>query len=266
MPFDGTTTQRHDYPAWEIHPDPPAPKQPWRSSGGKFDAETTNKTDFRDMGAQPRYQRKPQAYVPNSAKFEGISSNREAFKNWEIVSRPMGRHSAPYVPLKDDRDFKSTNAAAYIDHPHDQHVEHKVSQSRTAAFHPPPPSSKFDSATTSGEAYRHWDIKPRDRTPKAQWIPNRSKFATETTYSTNFVVKSMPPGTTRPTKFGPTYTPVASSKFEGVSTHKADYLPTDHPHKLPDFAPKKQYVNQKDDRDFVTTHWEAYEMKSKMGR
>ncbi|KAJ3281626.1 hypothetical protein HDU79_010603 [Rhizoclosmatium sp. JEL0117] len=212
------------------------------------------------MGVQPRYQRPPQHYVPNGAKFDGLSSNKEAYQPWPINSRPSGRHSVPYAPLKDDRDFKSTTAAAYIGHPMDG------SQNQDAKgpyFFLPSPDTKFEGQTTSQDAYRKWNVKPRDRRAKVQYVPNTSKFPTDTTYTDNYQAKSLPADEGgRPSKFGPTYTPVASCKFEGISTHKADYLPTGHVHRLPDFAPKKGFIYQKDDRDFVTTSRKAHDFKS----
>jgi hypothetical protein len=92
-------------------------KVQWVSSSGKFDGQTTNKTDFRDMGVQPRFHKEPQKYMPNAAKFVATSSHSEDFKSWPITNRPPGRRSAPYLPVKDDRDFRSTTAASYVDHP-----------------------------------------------------------------------------------------------------------------------------------------------------
>ncbi|KAI8844428.1 hypothetical protein BJ741DRAFT_588423 [Chytriomyces cf. hyalinus JEL632] len=259
LPFDGTTTQRTDYPAWDIKPDTPPQRAPWRSTGPKFECETTSQSDFKYTGTPQRYRRAPQTYVPNGAKFDGISSSQEAFKNWKIVSRPAGKHADPYVALHDDRDFKSTTAATYTAHA----AERVIHQGAT--FRPNPPNTHLDSQTTSGEAFRPWDIKPRERTPKPQWIPNRSKFPTDTTYSDNFVAKSLPAGSVRPSKFGNAGSVrppvIASCKFEGISTHHADYLPADHPRKLPDYAPKRGYIYQKDDRDFMTTSRKEHNVK-----
>ncbi|KAI9332367.1 hypothetical protein BDR26DRAFT_869374 [Obelidium mucronatum] len=261
LPFDGTTTQRTDFPIWDIAPHAAKEKPQWISSSGKFDGQTTSKTDFRDMGVQPRYQRKPQQYVPNAAKFDGLSSHKEAFQSWPINSKPVGRHYDAYAPLKDDRDFKSTTASAYIDHPMDS----QFAEQQKGQFFFPPPDSKFEGQTTSQDAYRKWNVKPRERRAKVEYVPNTSKFPSDTTYTDNFQAKSVAlnGGEVRMSKFGPTYTPVASCKFDGISTHKADYLPTTgNVHKLPDFAPKKGYIYQKDDRDFMTSSRKAHDLKT----
>lgn len=260
LPFDGTTTQRTDFPAWEISARHPREKPEWISSSGKFDSQTTSKTDFRDMGLQPRFLRKPQLYIPNTAKFDGMSSHREAFQSWPVSDKPVGRHHDKYLPLKDDRDFKSTSAAAYVDHPMDA----QFSEQKT----PPPPhhyssNPKFEGQTTSQDAYRKWNTQPRERRAKVEWVPNRSKFPSETTYTDNFKAKvASSCDQVRISKYGPTYNPVVSCKFDSVSTHTADYLPTGNVQKLADFAPKKRYVHQKDDRDFITSSRKAHDLKS----
>ncbi|KAJ3211394.1 hypothetical protein HDU82_005958 [Entophlyctis luteolus] len=206
------------------------------------------------MGEHKR--QRPQAqYVPNTAKFDGLSSHKEAYQSWPVTSKPVGKHYQPFVALKDDRDFKSTTAAAYIDHPFDGRAE-----SKGPVFFLPPSDAKFEGETTSQDAYRQWTIKPRERRSKAAYVANKSPFPTETTYTVSFQPKAIQNGEGRPSKFGPAYLPVASCKFEGISTHKADYLPTtsDQLIKAVDFAPKSGFVYHKDDRDFITTSKKAH--------
>ncbi|KAJ3072600.1 hypothetical protein HDU98_003323 [Podochytrium sp. JEL0797] len=253
LPFDSTTTQRTDFPVWAVSPRLPRAKPEWHSSSGPFDGQTTSKADFRDMGVQPRYQRKPQQYVPNGAKFDGLSSSMEAYKTWPINSRPVGRQGVKHVPLKDDRDFKSTTAAAYIDHPVDTHTE-----KCGPTFYLASPTAKFEGQTTSQDAYRKWSLPPQQRRVKDAYVPNTSKFPSQTTYTDNYQPKSIPGDEVRVGKYGPTYSPVASCKFEGITIYSGDYLPTPKGGKLPDFAPKKRYVYQKDDRDFITTSRKAH--------
>jgi spore germination cell wall hydrolase CwlJ-like protein len=44
-----------------------------------------------------------------------------------------------------------------------------------------------------------------------------------------------------------------SAKFEGQSTNKSDFMPTEKIVRREDYAPKNHYVAVKDDRDFVST-------------
>ncbi|KAJ3130710.1 hypothetical protein HK100_007651 [Physocladia obscura] len=261
LPFDATTTQRSDFPVWPVSARHAVPKPIWISTAGKFDGQTTNKADFCNLGTKPRYQRPPAQYLPNPAKLDGLSSSAEAYRAWPIDLKPVGRHHVAYLPLKDDRDFKSTNSATYVDHPLG------IPESKLPLSYFPPPDVKFNSDTTTHDTYRRWPITPRQKQKAPLYIPNTSKFPSDTTYSDNFKPKSVARSCAAVVAANARNANAAAfkgCKFEGVSTHQADYAPVEGGvmRKLPDFAPKKKYIAQKDDRDFVTTSRHAHDLKT----
>ena len=64
------------------------------------------------------------------------------------------------------------------------------------------------------------------------------------------------------TRTNPKYQPIVTTKFEGISTHKSDFLPTGNIRKVADFAPKNAYNPQKDERDFLTTNRASHDRKA----
>ncbi|KAJ3416528.1 hypothetical protein HDV05_001265 [Chytridiales sp. JEL 0842] len=254
--FDATTTQRTDFPVWPVSAPKPKEKVQWVSSSGKFDGQTTNKADFRDLGLQPRFHKEPLKYVPSDSKFEGTSSHAADYKNWPITSRPKGRQYAPYLPVSDDRDFKSTTTAAYVGHP----ILEKSTPRQLPQF--TPSNTKFEGVTTSKDAYQKWTVPPRPRREKVQWVPNASEFVSSTTYSDNYVPKTIERSIeATPRSLPGQHVVMNSSKFEGISTHKSDFLPTGKVEKCPDFRPQNAYRPMKDDRDFLTTNRSSHDTK-----
>jgi hypothetical protein len=104
-PLENLTTQRADFPAWtDVKPPVKRARDVYKGSSGTFDGSTTNKMDFKDFGKMPaRFHHEVAKYVKNPAKFEGISTHAADFTPKTSSSRPLGKHSDPYNPVKDDR-------------------------------------------------------------------------------------------------------------------------------------------------------------------
>eukprot|EP00842_Homolaphlyctis_polyrhiza_P004609 jgi/Hompol1/5149/HPOL_001895-RA len=242
--LDSVTTQRQDYRPWPgIAPPKRKEREPWVSTSGTFDGATTTKTDYVGFPLPPHYVRHQQPYVKSDVRFEGMSTQTEDFKKWEVTNIPTRRKpAAPPTINQEDRDFTSTTAASYIGHQVKRELV-RAPQTRTTDG-----SGKFEAVSTTKEAYKVWELPPRYQRHKAEYHPSSAGFDGMTTYKDTFQVKSAE-RYVHPT---PVYVP-NESKFEGTSTHKSDFLPTGSIVRRSDFRPRNVYVPSVDDRDFVST-------------
>lgn len=250
--MDSITTQRQDYQPWPgVKPPKRKDREQWVSTSGSFDGATTTKTDYIEFALPPHYVRHQQPYVKSESRFEGVSTQTEDFKKWDISGVPS-RRKVIAVPTNnpEDRDFKSTTTASYIGHQVKRELV-RAPQTRTTDG-----NGKFDAISTNKEAYQVWQLPPRYQRHKAEYVPSAASFDALTTYKDTYQKKSAE-RYVHPT---PTYVP-NDSKFEGKSTHKSDFLPTGNIARSKDFRPRNEYAPVADDRDFVSTMRGAHSPK-----
>ncbi|KAJ8328748.1 hypothetical protein BDEG_25180 [Batrachochytrium dendrobatidis JEL423] len=242
--LESMTTQRRDYQAWPgVAPPKRRELQPWVSTSGSFDGSTTTKTDYVGFPLPPHYVRRQQPYVKSDVKFEGLSTQTNDFQKWPVTNIPTRRKAAPSpVVSQEDRDFQSTTASSYIEHQIKRELV-RAPQTRTTDS-----NNKFETISTTKEAFQVWNLPPRYQRHKAEYHPSSAGFDGQTTYKDTFSPKTAE-RYIHPT---PTYVP-NSAKFEGTSTNKSDYLPTGQILRCKDFRPRNVYVASADDRDFVST-------------
>ncbi|KAI9090527.1 hypothetical protein DFS34DRAFT_585035 [Phlyctochytrium arcticum] len=250
-PFDGTTTQKHDYPAWPVGSAPSMrPKAAYVENQAKFDGQTTTRRDFGPVELPPRAFRKQPEYTKSGTVFEGTTTHNADYKAWDVPSHSRVRKIADYVSPKEDREFKSTTATAYIGHP----------MTRTQGMMPREAyvtsSAKFDGVTTTQDSFRHWDLPEKAPKHKAAYVPSGAHFQDETTYRDNYQPKAVE----RTLHVAPKYQAV-TTKFEGTSTHRTDFQSPGRTAREPDFSPRAAYNPQHDDRDWGTTMRSQYTPK-----
>lgn len=254
LPFDGSTTQRTEFPAWPITVPPPKEIPKWITSAGKFTGLTTNKTDFKEFLLEPHKPKERAKYVNSGAKLEGKSSHSEDYQAWPVPNRPQRRKQHFYA-YGDDRDFRSTTNCAYVNHslpPPPTPIKKEEPASLPAA-----PAASV-THTTSKDAYQPWPIQRRQVKEKAEWKPDNSKFSTVSTYLDNYKPKTVVTSIRKAPVVD-----VVKSRFVGISTQKADYLPFTNVKKLDDFGPHAKYMVSKEDRDFQTTTRTALALEKK---
>nr|KAJ3421946.1 Calcium-binding component of the spindle pole body (SPB) half-bridge [Polyrhizophydium stewartii] len=237
--LDSATTQRQDYQAWPgVTPPKRKEREHWVSTSGQFDGATTTKTDYVEFPLPPHYMRKQQPYVKSDVRFDGVSTQSDDFKKWEVTNIPTRRKpAAPPSISAEDRDFKSTTAASYVGH------QVKRELTRTTDV-----NGKFEAVSTTKEAYKIWELPPRYQRHKAEYSPSSAGFDGLTTYKDTFQPKTAE----RYVHPAPTYEP-NTARFEGISTHKSDFQSTGSVARPKDFRPRNVYVPVADDRDFVST-------------
>ena len=110
------TTQRENYQAWNVAPQPQRQQPKWNgSTTGKFDGTTTylynltrfsSKTDFAAMTLPPHFVRQQPKYVRGEGKMDGVSTQKADYQKWATPSRETGLNKPQATPsVKDDRYF-----------------------------------------------------------------------------------------------------------------------------------------------------------------
>lgn len=255
-PLDGVTTQRQDYPAWPgVKPPQQKAKDVYKGSSGVFDGLTTNKLDFKDFGVMPpRFRHEVAKYAKNPAKFEGISTQSSDYTAKPSTHRPLGKHSDPYNPVKDDRDFKSEIASSYTGQPM-QRVLVKAVREYV------PSAAKFEGNSATKDAYQSWALPIRYRHEKAKYVADTTPFEKHSSYASEYTAKT----TERYIHPIPAYAPLNTAKFDAKSTNQTDFLHQGKVERVHDYSPKNAYEPKADDRDFVSSTRGAHTQKTLPG-
>ena len=90
--LESVTTQRANY---QPHPNVQPPKRrqqaKWQSTSGAFSGESTTKSDYVEFELPTHYVRQAPPYVKTEAKLEGVSTQAEDYKRWEVTQIPTRR-------------------------------------------------------------------------------------------------------------------------------------------------------------------------------
>ncbi|KND02293.1 uncharacterized protein SPPG_02768 [Spizellomyces punctatus DAOM BR117] len=251
-PFDSTTTQKHDFPAWPITTvSSMRPKANHIENTAKFDGQTTNRRDFRPFELQSRPFRKAADYLKPNTRFEGVTTHDADYRAWPVPPPAKSREVASYVSPTEDREFKSTTGATYVGH---QLPRSSLSMAPRQAYVVSP--VKFEGVTTNRDSFRRWTLPTKEPKKKAIYTPNQSVFQDSTTYHDNYQPKTVE----RLLRIVPKYQAVPT-KFDATSTHRLDYQPPAHQTREADFRPRATYNPQHDDRDWGTTMRSQYTPK-----
>ncbi|KAJ3125734.1 hypothetical protein HK098_008256 [Nowakowskiella sp. JEL0407] len=240
--FESVTTQKTDFPVWpNIEPPKVRERRKYFSTPG-FSDKTTNKDDYRDFGAQPKYQIPRKPYIPNNYKFDYHTTQQEDFRDTGKVARPTPHKAAPYIQVADNRDFQSTNNMTYRSL--QSHRELKGPDRERELLE----GCKFRGSTTTAEAFQVWELPPRETKKEVQIIKTDAPLEAVTTYGESFYAKKLQP---RETINKDTSSAATNLKFEATSTNRADYKP--NPVTGVVKKPKQVYVTVDDTRDFKTS-------------
>ncbi|KAJ3153830.1 hypothetical protein HDU89_008694 [Geranomyces variabilis] len=249
-PFDGSTTSKTDYPAWAVSPIQQRRPQAEYVNSGKFDGQTTNKLSYQTPELAPRSFHKAAEYMKPTTKFSDETTNHSDYRAWKVAPHANAHPPAKHVDIAEDRDFRSTTSAAYTG---DQ-LPRGIPVAPRQPYMPNP--VKFEGTTTNTDSFRHWDLPPPNQRAKAAYVPNTSHFDDATTYKSNYQPKSVE----RTARTQLAYQ-APSTKFEGLSTHHADFVSPGRQTRELDFRPRVAYNAVGDDRDWLTTMRSQYTEK-----
>ncbi|KAI8816671.1 uncharacterized protein EV422DRAFT_544456 [Fimicolochytrium jonesii] len=248
--FEDSTTSKSDYPAWAVSPaQSKKPPAVYVENPVKFSGETTSNRDYKAFDVQPRNFHKAPEYMKPTTKFEDETTNHNDYKAWKVNPRVDAHPPAKHVDTREDRDFRSTNAAAYTG----GQLPRVLPAPRPGYSANP---AKFEGTTTNYDSFRQWALPPKDPRQKAAYVPNPSHFEDLTTYKTNYQPKSVEVSHRQIPRYE-----APDTKFEGLSTHHSDYANPGRQTRERDFRPRVGYNAIGDDRDWLTTMRSQYTPK-----
>lgn len=119
LPFDGTTTNQHDYRAWNSRPPALADKREKLYAGLPDDRsfETENSKQYSPKSTARRALRAPPARKHESLPFDGTTTHQSDFIGYNVRPAESYASQRKYRPRPDDRDFVSEKAGEYTKKP-----------------------------------------------------------------------------------------------------------------------------------------------------
>jgi hypothetical protein len=80
---------------YQAHANVTVPKrrqqEKWQSTSGTFNGSTTTKSDYVQFALPPHYVRHVAPYTKSEAKMEGLSTQAEDYKKWDVTQVPTRR-------------------------------------------------------------------------------------------------------------------------------------------------------------------------------
>ena len=166
-----STTSLSSYPAHQVQPRQPAPRQQYSPSKAKFDGETTNHHDYQAWPLEKR-QAAPAPAARASVPFEGQSTTQHDYVAYQVQPRqPAPRQE--YSPSKAKFDGETTNHHDYQAWPLEKRQAAPAPAARA--------SVPFEGQSTTQHDYVAHQVQPRQPAPRQEYSPSKAKFDGETT-------------------------------------------------------------------------------------
>ncbi len=121
-----------------------------------------------------------------------------------------------------------------------------------------PKNNKFEGVTTQKQDFKAWPVKAREMRRKQEWMPSPHNLDEHSVYQDSFGVKNAE----IVHSMAPKHQPLVTGKFEGISTHDADYKSYPGVSRREDFKPRLKYEPKTDDRDFLTVMKKDHNLKT----
>ncbi|KFO79534.1 Protein FAM154B, partial [Cuculus canorus] len=218
VPFDGTTSHRTSYIAYQLAPKFIRPKEVYKPSNQPFEDLTTHRNHFKGLPGQLAKSCKPEnAKVRSSAHFNGVTEFQDRFQPW-LVSLPEVRKTAEYVPPPGNMDFNSTS--------HLDYVKHKISPAvpiRPVSSNGTKTNAPFQGTTTTKEDFKVWGSCQQEIIKKQQEIPKPTgKFYDLTTFKSHYIPHQIIPAQS----FKPAHAIVPNpAPFQDETMYRTAYTP-----------------------------------------
>lgn len=120
-----------------------------------------------------------------------------------------------------------------------------------------PRDNKFEGVTTQKNDFKTWPVKPREMRKKQEWVASPHRIDAHSVYQDSFGVKEAE----KVHSMAPKHQPLVTGRFEGISTHDADYKSYPGVSRREDFKPRLKYEPKADDRDFLTVMKKDHDLK-----
>lgn len=244
QPFDSVSSYHSTFTLPAMPERFQKPKTEYVPSKKEFSSSTTFRSEYpKHSFIKPRESMKPtQKLQDNKSPFEKTTTNRLAYKAWEIPER-VSRPATVYVPSSDK---VSSDTTFKMDFPDYGHVSPTVSCKVVPKREEIPPFQGFTTQSTDFKAWNNAERPPAIRQDK-KYTPPMDKFDAITTSRDHYKGEYAPPmPSTKP--HDKAYS--RSSKMESSTSYKASYSRSGYkpcPAALLDDSAKSKYVYSHED-------------------
>jgi len=240
--FEGESTVRSDYRPPNAQPTPPV-RPPVSDSnlinGGSQEREFTSeqRRQFAPKAISPSQSYKPRQEHVTSLKFDGQSTSQAEYRHHQGAkpSIPIKPPSSFYG-TKEDRDFQSEAARQFRASRVDVRRPNFAPQSRVRESVP------FTAESTAKSDYQTWS-NARPSTSRAPQQTHQREKETRDFMSYNRLDYSPPKGVAVRESYKPKYQVAAGLPFDGQSTTKSSYTGAPSPSPAQSMKPKQQLTN-----------------------
>lgn len=178
-PFDGHTTNREEYPEWQLPEKQVRERVNWVAPVEPIQTVTSQKHDYQEHQVQKREAYKPDSFRPNLDRFDGQASYRDNFPEWQLPEKHQRQQAlwqAPTVPM----DSATTNNNVFMEHQVSPRVQHKPNNLPVASEVP------FMGSSDYNDTYKEHAVQPRHMRQKAEWTRPTESLDTTTTMQKDF--------------------------------------------------------------------------------
>jgi len=180
--FANETTTRRDYTPKDARPMKSAkPPQHVLKHTDPFDHDTTCQSNYKWPNGRPASSCRPEKMVIVSRDpFDSDTTHNMTYKSWDIPKRQAWKPSRGWEAPSDAFDHKTT-----FQHDYDGKKSYPAKSARPDYNRLKP--GDFDSMTTHKDAFKSWDIDPRQSfRPMEGYKGPKSKFDGQTTFQTDY--------------------------------------------------------------------------------
>ncbi|CAM1331508.1 Uncharacterised protein g10593 [Pycnogonum litorale] len=187
-PMETDTSNKVDYrqPEQQSKPKQEKPKDEIGIKEGKFDHETTNKTEFTDKVIERRQPiRRSNQHQWETGQMETDTSNKADYKQWEQQSNPKQEKPRDELEIEGKFDHQTTNKTEFTD----KLIERRKPIRRSSEHQWETGPMESDTSNKADYRQPEQQSKPRQQKPKDELDIKEGTFDHETTNKTEFTDK-----------------------------------------------------------------------------
>jgi len=124
-PFDGHTSHRDEYPEWELPRKREIARQPWNPPEVPLDTTTSQRHDYPEHPTARRENFKPSHSPKDTGRFEGHTSNRDDYLEWQLPEKHK-RATIQWQPPEVPMDANTTNKHDFQEHQISPRVQYRA--------------------------------------------------------------------------------------------------------------------------------------------
>ena len=216
-PFADQTDYRQSYVKHPTERRVPHERELYKKPTAPFDAQTTQKQDFRGQIGDKTQSFKPNAQAFNSgAPLDSVTTNRNDYKKWPM-ERPFVHQMEGYKRPEGNMEGMTTHNATYREMPFSRVTAKRPDSANKMR------SGPFEGNTSYADDYKKWSMAGRpQQTMRDTYEPNQAPFEGQSTQKAHYI--QHPLGHNK--SFRPDNTPKMSQEpFADGTMYRTDYTP-----------------------------------------